>query len=161
MAAVDLSKLVPIDKLEGEDWQETEELKALAEQAEEFLRQHEWAGNVLRQYAGPNVAGVVGVFLFRLDPAAAVVDEWLWVIVGDLPPAYLVTDNAPDGASALEVYVEAMQEWVDAVGRGESVEDLIPVDVAPTQENAQMLSSRLSFLRDRVIPEFRKDVSRG
>lgn len=156
MAAVDLSKLTPIEEVEGDDWQETEELKELADQAEDFVSQFAWAGSVLQQYAGPSIPGVLGVFLFRLDPAKADVDEWLWVIVGDLPPAYLVTDNAPDGIAALEVYIDAMEEWVDAARRGESVDELIPVNVPATKENAEMLASRLAFLRERAIPELKK-----
>jgi len=42
-------------------------------------------------------------------------------------------------------------EWVAAVRVGRSLDDVIPVDVAPTLEHADMLQSRLSFIRDRIL----------
>jgi hypothetical protein len=45
------------------------------------------------------VGGVVSTFLFRID-AEPNIDEWLWVVVGDLPSCYLVTDRASDGIKA-------------------------------------------------------------
>ena len=48
------------------------------------------------------IGGVVAVFLFRIDGPPEV-DPLLWVVVGDLPTAYLVTDDAPSPAIALDV----------------------------------------------------------
>ena len=155
MHPVDLSKLTPVDELEGDDWEETEGLKELVDRAEQFVSAFSWAGNVLQVFAGPVVPPIVGTFLFRLDPVKTDVDEWLWVVVGDIPPAYLVTDEARDGIAALELYVSLMNEWVDAVIEGKQVDDFIPVDVPPTKPNAEMLRSRLTFLSDRLIPELR------
>ena len=88
-------------------------------------------------------------------------DEWLWVVVGDVPPAYLVTDDAATPAKALGIYIDLMEEWVDAVEAGEPVGDLIPVATADgyelideTPANAAMLKSRLGYLREQIVPEF-------
>jgi hypothetical protein len=97
---------------------------------------------------------VVAVFLFRIVPKQEGVDEWLWVVVGDLPSAYLVTDDNPTPASALEAYVAEMSAWVDAVENGRPVADLIPVNVPPTRENSQQLRNRLTFLSANVIPRY-------
>lgn len=106
-------------------------------------------------YAEIAVAGVVGVFLCYIEPEAHEnVDEWLWVVVGDVPPAYLVTDDAPTSTGALEAYIVEMQTWVAAVNAGKSVDDLIPVSVPPTKEHAAMLQTRLAFLRSRILPEY-------
>jgi len=59
----------------------------------------------------------VCVFLFALMPAGRDVDCLLWVIVGDLPPAYLVTDEASGPVEALRVYVPEMSKWVAAMIR--------------------------------------------
>ena len=100
-----------------------------------------------RQY----VTGVVGVFLFQIDPAQPDVDEWLWGIVGDFPSAYISSENANTPREALEGYVAETEAWVDAARQGQSVEELIPVNLAPTRENADALGQRLRLLRDDVL----------
>jgi len=73
------------------------------------------------------------------------------VIVGDLPSAYLVTDDAPTSEEALQADIELMDEWVEAVKQGKSVDDLIPVNAPATAAIAAMLESRLRFLQERVL----------
>jgi hypothetical protein len=41
-----------------------------------------------------------------------------------------------------------MQRWVDAVRSGAGLEGIIPVNVSPTLEHAEMLASRLGFIQD-------------
>jgi hypothetical protein len=82
-------------------------------------------------------------------------DELLWVVVGDLPPAYLVTDGNPIPLAALETYVEEMQAWVNAVEAGEPVDDLIPVNVTPTHDHAKQLKERLLCLTIEIIPRYK------
>lgn len=76
----------------------------------------------------------------------------MWVVVGDLPSAYLPCDDLPSWEEALDGYVWEMQRRVDAVRAGESVAELIPTGVAPTIEHAASLGSRLEFIRQRMLP---------
>lgn len=155
---MDTSKLVPVAEIAGEDEEEMRELRQLARCASDFLSAFKWCKAIRESYEGYGVAGIVGVYLFRIEPAHPGVDEWLWVVVGDLPSAYLVTDGAPTPAAALQIYVEEMSEWVAAVESGRTVEGLIPVKAPATVENAAMLKSRLTFLTQRVIPMVAADV---
>ena len=75
----------------------------------------------------------------------------LWVVVGDLPPAYLVCDGNPTWLEALEGYVFEMERWVAAVRNGGSFEDVIPVRAARTLEHADKLAGRLRFIRDEIL----------
>jgi hypothetical protein len=86
------------------------------------------------------------------------VDQWIWVIVGDLPPAYLTTDECPNPATALDGYIGAMLEWVDAAQKGKSVAELIPVNVPATKKHAKMLKTRLEFLDERILSEYQDDL---
>ena len=95
--------------------------------------------------------GVVGVFKIAFKPTRRGVDSVLWVITGDLPPAYLVTDDAPDWQRALAAYAGEMRKWVAAVRDGSSTADLIPVNVTPTAEHAAMLERRLDFIERELI----------
>jgi len=71
--------------------------------------------------------------------------------MGDLPPAYLAFEQGDTWQDALAGYVTEMQEWVDAVRNGDPLDELIPVNVAPTREHADMLATRVAFLRDRLV----------
>jgi hypothetical protein len=113
-----------------------------------FLQSFGWCGRVRESYLGIGIPGVVAVFLFRIVPKGPKVDELIWVVVGDVPPAYLVTDNAPNPAAALDAYIGEMETWVRAARSGESVSGLIPVNVPPTTENAEALERRLKMLDD-------------
>jgi hypothetical protein len=159
MTGVDMTKLKLVEELSGEDAAETEELRALARKAEQFIASFSWCNLIERAYAGIVVPSVIGTFLFEIKPTTPHVDRVLWVIVGDVPPAYLVVDEAPNPAMALKRYVELMSDWVKAVEEKRSVEDLIPVNAAPTQEYAAMLRSRLAFLRDRVLPDYAEGIT--
>jgi hypothetical protein len=121
-------------------------------EAKEYLAAFDWCESIEESYFGLGVGGIVAVFLFKIRPRHEGVDELLWVVVGDLPKAYLVTDDSPSPRLALETYVELMSEWVDAATKGQPVDELIPVNVAPTLENAKLLEGRLAFLSAKIIP---------
>jgi len=71
-------------------------------------------------------------------------------------------DDNPTAADALDAYCLEMELWVEAVKGGKSVENLIPVNVAPTLENAEQLGGRLVFLRSEILPRAeRKTAARS
>lgn len=128
-------------------------LSDLESAAANFIRSFSWSGELLALYQGFQEPGIVGVFLVQLSPSAPEVDEWLWVVVGDFPPAYLVTDGSPTYVQAVEGYIEEMQRWVDAVREGDSVDELIPVNAPPTEEYADMLAGRLRSLKVALVDD--------
>lgn len=145
-------KTVPLREMQGEDAEETVELESAARKAEDYLRSFSWAGRIAGQYFGAGVGGVVAVFLFDLE-GASVVDSRLWVVVGDVPSAYFVTDRAKDPVEALDVYIQLMQEWISAVRSGRPG-GAFPVDAAPTELNAAALDQRVELLQRDVRPYF-------
>lgn len=122
----------------------------LARRATGFLTAFRWCAGVQESFHAFDTGYVLGVFLFHIEPRLIGVNETLWVVVGDLPPAFLVCDDAPDWPGALRGYVYEMQRWVDAVRAGDSLEKIIPVNVAPTLEYADMLESRLGLIQELV-----------
>ncbi len=126
-------------------------VRKLAREAVEFLESQVWCRGVISGELGFAVAGVIGVFKLRHQPSRPGVDEVLWVIVGDLPSAYLVLDNAPDWQGALACYVREMRAWVAAVQAEQPLTGIIPVGVEPTAEHAQMLATRLDFIERELV----------
>lgn len=141
----DISTMTPLEAL-GDA-----ELIQLGERAEKFLNGFRWCRKIVRAHFAYGVEGIVGVFLFRIEPAKEGVDDTLWVVVGDLPSAYLVCDGAPNWRDALEGYVEEMRRWVDAIRAGESLDNIIPVSAEPTAQHADMLAGRLDFIERYLI----------
>lgn len=65
---------------------------ALASQAEQFLGALRWCRRIVESELAWASAGLFGVFRIRIDPAREDIDPVVWVITGDLPPAYLAYD---------------------------------------------------------------------
>jgi len=151
---VDLFGLTPISKMIGEDDEETAQLKELHLKGRAYLRGFKWCKSVTEEYFGAGVADIVAAFLFRIVPTSSDVDSLIWVIVGDIPSAYLVVDEAKTPAAALKMYIELRREWVNAIKGSETIKELTPVDAKPILENALDLERRLEFLEQRILPQF-------
>ena len=148
----------PLSQMIGEDTEETELFKRAADEAIAYLKSFKWCKNILETYFCFGVGGVVEVFLFRVNrPLSTIsdgetIDEWLWVIVGDLPSAYVVTDEAESPRDALMTYCDEMREWVRTVLSKGDLRDVYPVGAQPTEKNASLLSKRIDFLESEIIP---------
>jgi hypothetical protein len=134
---------------------ETEEqgTKELAAAMDAFLGGFSWARRTGNAWVGLCIPAVLGLFLVELDPPSDDIDRSTWVIVGDLPPAYISPEFASSPREALEAYIAEMSAWVEAVEKGEPVDDLIPVNGAATPANAAALKSRLSFIENKILPD--------
>ncbi len=149
---IDLNLLTPAEHIEGDTADETAALKEMLARAVAYLKSFSWCPLITERYLGYGVGGVLALFLFRLQPAINGEDEWLWVVVGDLPSAYFVIDEARDPASALEAYCELMEDWAEAVLSKSSLDEVFPVTAAPTKKHAEMLKSRVRFIRKNILP---------
>jgi hypothetical protein len=126
----------------------------MARDATNYISGFRWCGGVKQQFFGLGVGGIVAVFLFQILPKLQNVDEWLWVIVGDLPPAYIVTDTSPNPPVALRTYMREMRKWVEAAETSGSIENIIPVNAPATPEFAGKLQARLQFIESEILPLF-------
>jgi hypothetical protein len=157
----DLSKVIPWSEfltLEVEDPEETECDEEYYSRATSFVESHSFCRGIKETYVGMLYCKIFAVFLFKILPTPDV-REWVWAIVGDIPPAVLPIAVGQHPAMALDVYLGEMQRWVDAVDEGKSVEDLLPVNVAPTKEWADELRWRLEFIGENVLmAEYRDEL---
>ncbi|MDQ2799460.1 MAG: hypothetical protein M3Y13_07450 [Armatimonadota bacterium] len=140
-----VSSMIPTSDLQGQAVIE------LARRAEQFLAGHRWCKSISERYLAWALAPQTGVFFFRLIPAYKGVDKELWVIIGDLPPAYIVCDKAQSWQEALDAYGVEMMKWVEAVRNGRSITKLIPVNAEPTSEYANMLETRIKLIWKLIV----------
>jgi hypothetical protein len=125
---------------------------AMAASAEQFLAAQSWCSQVYSVTPVFGLEGVVGVFRCTLLPSQPDADMMVWVVTGDLPPAYLVHEPGDSWQDALTAYVAEMGHWVAAIQDGRTPgSDIIPVQAPPTRYHAEMLASRLEFLRTRLV----------
>jgi len=157
IANVEESTVVPITRMKGDDEEDTELLREMLAEAKSYVRSFTWCKSIREEFYGNGVGGVVAVFLFRIEPGpgAPTSDEWLWVVTGDLPPAYLVTDRAHDPHAAVEAYCGLMEEWIRSVRAGKGLDTVFPVAAEPTLETASLVERRIAFLRQDVMPILR------
>jgi hypothetical protein len=153
---VNVTGVVPIEELVGDDREDTDGLKLMATQAQEYLLAFRWCEKVNEIYFGDGHGGTAAVFLFKIKPSLPNINEWLWVIVGpDIPPAYLEIDFSKNPMQAFEVYLEGISLWINAAKNGNSVKELMPIYLPPTQENASELERKLIFLRQVLLPQLK------
>ena len=155
---IDFTKVIPISKMKGDSAQETEELKQYLKEAEEEINFYTWHDDIVESYFGMGVAGIFAIFLFKVATNREDVDEFSWVIVGDLPPIYITCECAPNPACALDGYIGAMEEWAEAAVANKSVGNLVPVNVDATPENGKLLQSRLKFLDENILVNYQADL---
>ncbi|MET3577667.1 hypothetical protein ABID19_000682 [Mesorhizobium robiniae] len=125
-------------------------------EARQYLQFYDWGKAIKGEYLGYGAEGIIYIFLFGISPGRPDVPQWIWVVVGDVPPAYLPGDDLKTPYEALDGYIGAMEEWVEAARQGKSVADLIPVNVPANPANAEMLDRRLKFLDEKVLPDLRE-----
>src|ERR1700733_14275872 len=113
----------------GDDADDTAWLEGDLQAARRYLLSQKWCFGIRSMYFGAGIGGVVAVFLAELDQPASGVDQWLWVVVGDVPPAYMVLDVCPTPIVALEAYVELMRAWVDLAQEGKESDKVFPVNL--------------------------------
>lgn len=146
--------VIPIDQIFGDDEEDIKLLLVMASEAQTYIQSFSWCKSIRETYFGNGFGGVVAVFFFRIEPYRKGLDEWLWVVVGDVPPAYLVIDDCKTPSQALEGYIEEMSKWVKLAKQGRSSKKVIPVNIPSTPENASQLEGRLKFLGEVIVPAF-------
>ncbi|WP_456008808.1 hypothetical protein [Mesorhizobium sp. f-mel] len=108
-----VTRLPPADISTGED-----ELDSARIEARQYLEFYDWVSAIKGEYLGYGAEGIIYIFLFEISPGRPDVPQWIWVIVGDVPPAYMPGDDVKTSYEALDGYIGAMEDWVEPRARG-------------------------------------------
>ncbi|OBQ46587.1 hypothetical protein JJL45_11855 [Tamlana sp. s12] len=127
---------------------------SLQKEAENYLKSFDWCLKIKKSWydSGFSSYDIIGVFLFEIEPINENVDDFIWVIVGDLPTVYL-DKTVTSGMEAIEVYCDLMEDWIDNVKKGQSLEECFPVPSEPTIENADLLKTRIELIKEIFLTE--------
>ena len=125
---------------------------SLEKRAKEYLKKFNWCLGIKKSWYDSELCiyDLLGIFLFEIEPINSEIDNYIWVIVGDLPSVYL-DESANSAVEALDIYCELMESWANNIIEGKSVEDCYPIPNEPTNENAELLKSRIEFIRSEIL----------
>lgn len=153
--------LTPVDIMQGEDEKDTRLLSEMSIWARNYITSFDWCLPIRGMYLGDGIGGIVAIFLFEFGGKIGGTDDKLWVVVGDLPPAYMVVAPNDSPQEALERYCLLMDDWVAAVRGSGNFDGVYPVRAPRTEEYAGMLERRLTMLRNEIIPEISTELVNG
>jgi hypothetical protein len=157
------SELSAAENIEGDDEQDTLLLRTMSGEARRYISSFPWCGRIQSSYFGGGVGGLFAVFLFHIRPSRPGVEPWIWIVVGDIPPAYLPISDCTTPREVFRTYIRGMKKWVELARtrRTGSPEDGVPpVDVPATPEWAERLDQRLAGLMLAVKPMFENESGR-
>jgi hypothetical protein len=78
-------------------------------------------------------------------------DNFLWIMVGDIPSMYLDVYGSKTTIEVLRRYNALAKDWIYSVERGLSVDECYPFDAEPTMEMADLLKRRVTIIENSIF----------
>jgi len=127
------------------------EIVSIYKEAEQYLKQFSWCKYIKSSSLYTNLGSKLCIFLFEIENKVSIDDNFLWIIVGDIPPMYLDIYGANSTREVLEIYVDLAIDWIDNVKLNLPLNDCYPFNVNPTIQFAELLERKVRFIKDEVI----------
>ncbi len=133
------------------DRHEKKLLSLMEADASAYIAEFRWAPPIADIHLCFGVGKVIELFLVSFTEPVDGSDDRLWVVVGDLPSAYLVVNDNDDPRQAMAQYCDLMADWCSAVEQGSDMSEVFPVSAPAALENAGLLRSRIAFIRHDLL----------
>jgi hypothetical protein len=153
MFSIDTTGWQICPSITGDGPDDTALLRGMYLDAQAYIATVRGLSKISNTYLAYGIGGILALFLVEFTEPVNETDICIWVVVGDIPSAYFVMDDAPDPKSALRVYCEIMSQWAEQVLSNGSLDEVFPVEAKPTSENALLLQRRLQHIRETIIPQ--------
>jgi len=129
-----------------------EEVIKMHDQASTYLKKFEWCKAIKNSTLYLNLGVTLCIFLFEIENLASKEDNFLWMMVGDIPPMYLDVYGSKTTVDVLERYTALAKDWISSIELGESIDDCYPFEAMPTIEMANLLKTRVNLIQNSIIP---------
>lgn len=157
---MDTSLMTNVDDIDVSSLDYKQEVTVSLNEAKNYLSGFDWCLRIIDGWVAASFGYILNVFCFKIQPDnKSCNDEFVWVIVGDIPPAYIDVVSAPTVSDALKTYINIIQDWVDNVNDGNSVEDCFPINVPQERKYAEMLAIRLKLLIEDYLPQIYEEYT--
>jgi hypothetical protein len=150
--------VIPVERMAGDGEEDTALLQAMLQEAKNYISSFSWCESIRNSYFAGGVGKIFAIFLFNISSLRTDVDKWMWIVVGDVPPAYFPWEDCHSSGDVFDAYIAGMKKWVQLAreGREANAEDCVPpVNVPATPEWAESLDTRLRSLTELVQPLFK------
>lgn len=121
-------------------------------EAKEYANSFKWCNKINNTHLYFNLGSILCIFLFEIDNIQSEEDNKIWIIVGDLPSMYLDTFGPRTTKEVLEDYSDLAFEWATRVINKKSIKKCFPFNEEPIRELAEMLLTRVDYIRKSIIP---------
>jgi len=128
------------------------EVIKMNERASVYLSGFDWCKQIRCSSLYMNLGSTLCIFLFEIENSASGEDNFLWLMVGDLPSMYLDVYGSKSTKEVLHRYAALAKDWIANVESGLSVDDCYPFDAAATREMADLLKKRVNLIEKSIIP---------
>lgn len=155
---IETHNMLPVEAIEEQKGDGPEGFDSFLRRVEAFMIENQFCQKIRKGWLAFGVPGILGIFYLELIPAQTFIKDELWVIVGDIPPAFIYTDECPNAFAALQKYLNELALWIDAVRKDESVEGLLPVDAPPIPKFADMLAQRVTFIGNEIMRDYQQEL---
>jgi hypothetical protein len=128
------------------------EVIKMHQKASLYIKGFRWCREVKDSTLYLNLGSTLCVFLVEIDNIASNEDNFLWIMVGDIPSMYLDVYGAKTTIEVLSRYNALAKDWIFNVEHKLSVDDCYPFDTESTIKMAYMLKKRVDFVEKTIIP---------
>ena len=145
---VDISEMIAIENIAISDIDLKNEAIKLSKDALQIITTTLWCEKIIQGWLAYSNSYIIGIFLFHVKHKQNDSLDYVWLINGDIPTHIINARYCTNWITAFDCYINDMQEWVDHVYKGLSIDNLkVHVNVPPEAIWAERLESRLSLLR--------------
>ncbi len=144
--------MILINNISSSDIENKDEVITLSNEAANYLSSFNWCKKINNGWVAKEFGYILSVFYFEIEPDKEKnADNNVWIIVGDIPSVYIDIESANNADDALKCYCLIMEDWINCVKNGESIEECYPINVPATIEYAIMLESRIKLIKSDFI----------
>lgn len=150
--------MIEIDELKKSGVEYVDEVTTLSVEAQQYLKSFSWCNEIEKGWLAKGWGYILCIFYFKIKPTpGSGADDFIWIIVGDIPPAYIDIQSVDSALEALKAYVNIMEEWINNIKEGKSVDNCFPINVEPSMKHADMLQKRIEIINSDFISELSKE----
>jgi len=128
------------------------EVIEMHQKASLYINDFAWCREVKNSILYLNLGSTLCVFLLEIDNSASNEDNFLWIVVGDIPSMYLDVYGAKTTIEVLSRYSALAKDWIFNVEHRLSINHCYPFYTGTTMEMAYMLKKRVDFIEKTIIP---------
>ena len=128
-----------------------QEVVALHKEAENYLLGFKWCAETKGSFLYNNYGKIFCIFLFEITNTQSSEDNFLWIIVGDIPPMYLDSYGPRTTREVVEDYIGLSEDWINHIKAEKGVDGCYPFNVEPTIEMAELLEKKVLFMKNELL----------